>query len=250
MGDSEVGTVAGVTGRETAERRGRADRVIRRRAGALGGRAALGGLLISVAAVGVFAAYQGAAAGPTDTFAVAARPIRAGAVIGGDDVRLVTGELPAATRSVTFSTASVLVGRIALTALAAGEVIQSGSVTSDRGTVGSSEIALVLPRAQVAVGRLKQGERVDVFVTYDERTSSVVRGALVVQLDTDGDRSLTSERDITIVVEVPTGPIVAALVHALRTGDVTVVRSTFTSAAGGDPLEFDATEATTSPGHD
>ncbi|MEO7428486.1 MAG: hypothetical protein ABIY48_03795, partial [Acidimicrobiales bacterium] len=90
-----------------------------------------------------------------------------------------------------------------------------------------------------AVGRLKQGERVDVYVTYDERTASVVRGAEVVQIGADRDRSLTSDREVTIVVAVPSGDAVAALVHALRTGDVTVVRSTFGQPDDGSPLVYE-----------
>ena len=100
------------------------------------------------------------------------------------------------------------------------------------------------PGRQIAVGRLKEGERVDVFVTYDERTASVVRGAQVVQIGAEDDGSLTSDREISLVVAVPSGDAVAALVHALRTGDVTVVRSTFAEASVDDPLEFEGGGAT------
>ena len=107
------------------------------------------------------------------------------------------------------------------------------------------EVALRLPRGQVAVGRLKEGERVDVFATYDHRTSSVVRGAEVVQIEADDTDSLTSSREITLVVAVPSGDAVAAVVHALRTGDVTVVRSTFTDATTEEPLTFADDTSTT-----
>ena len=50
-----------------------------------------------------------------------------------------------------------------------------------------------LPRAQIAVGRLKEGERVDVFATYDDRTSSVVRGA-AGRADRRRGRRLAHER--------------------------------------------------------
>ena len=93
------------------------------------------------------------------------------------------------------------------------------------------------------MGRLKQGERVDVFATYDDRTSSVVRGAEVVQIGADDGGSLTSGREVTLVVAVPSGDAVAAVVHALRTGDVTVVRSTFADATAEEPARRSPTTA-------
>ena len=86
------------------------------------------------------------------------------------------------------------------------------------------------------------------FATYDDRTSSVVRGAEVVQIGVDDDGSLTSNREVTLVVAVPSGDAVAAVVHALRTGDVTVVRSTFADATAEDPLVFADEGATTTEG--
>ncbi len=102
---------------------------------------------------------------------------------------------------------------------------------------------MALPRDQIAVGRLKQGERVDVFVTYDAQTRTVVRGAEVVQIGAEDDGSLTSDREVTLVVAVASGDDVAALVHALRTGEVTVVRSTLAADGDGRPLEHTDGEA-------
>jgi hypothetical protein len=66
----------------------------------------------------------------------------------------------------------------------------------------------------------------------------VVRGAQVVQITEDGGSSLASARELTLVVAVPSGDAVAELVHALRTGDVTVVRSTFGEADTTEPIVF------------
>jgi hypothetical protein len=148
----------------------------------------------------------------------------------------VDADLPADAEGI-FSEVATVVGRVALGPIGAGEIVQAGSVTDDQGAPPAHEVALTLPRDQVAVGRLKQGERVDVFVTRDDRTTSVVRGVQVVQIGAGGDASLTSEREVSLVVAAPTGEAAAALVHALRTGDVTVVRSTFAEASEGQPIE-------------
>jgi Flp pilus assembly protein CpaB len=198
----------------------------------------VGGLLITLAAVGVFMAYAGATGDPSDPVVIARRAIRVGEVIDAADLRVVTADLPVdATGS--FVDVDAVVGRVALGPIGAGEIIQAGALTDDRAASPAHEVALLLPREQVAVGHLKQGERVDVFVTREDRTTSVVRGAQVLQIGTEGDGSLAGEREVSIVVAAPSGEAAAALVHALRTGDVTIVRSTFATFEDGEPLEVD-----------
>ncbi len=220
---------------------------IERHRGLPGGRAVLGGVLIAVAAVGAFVAAERSGRAPTDPIVVAADTIREGEVLEADDLRVVDGALPDVAAAGTFGAAEPLVGRVAIGPIAEGEVVQAGSVTDHRVAGGLHEVAVTLPRAQIAVGRLKAGERVDVFVTYDDRTTTVVRGAEVVEIGADDSESLTSDREITLVVAVPDGDAVAAVVHALRTGDVTVVRSTLAEADVDQPLEFtgDAPTSTT-----
>jgi Flp pilus assembly protein CpaB len=211
-------------------------RTIHRRTGLPGTRAVVGALLVVVAAAGVLMAYADATGAPADPVVIARRPIRVGERIEPDDLRVVRADLPAAATG-SFDRVASLVGRVALGPIGAGEMVQAASVTDDRATAPGHEVALTLPREQVAVGRLKQGERVDVFVTRDDRTTSVVQGAEVVQIGTESDGSLTSDREVSIVVVVPSGQAAAALVHALRTGDVTVVRSTFTGFVDDGQLE-------------
>lgn len=221
-------------------------RIIQRRPGLPRTRAVVGGLLMALAAIGVFLAYADASRGPSDPIVITRHAIRVGEVLEATDLRVVTGELPAAADG-SFDDIATVVGRVALGPIEEGEVVQAGSVTDDRSSAPVHEVALTLPRDQVAVGRLKQGERVDVFVTRDDRTRSVVRGVQVVQIATSGDGSLTSDREISIVVAAPSGEAAAALVHALRTGDVTVVRSTFAEFDSGRPLEVGSSDPDTIP---
>jgi hypothetical protein len=216
---------------------------IARHRGLPGGRAVLGGVLMAVAVVGVYVAYDQAGRPPQDAIVVTSRAIRAGEVLDVDDLRAVEAELPDG--AVGFATVDSLLGHVALAPIGQGEIVQASSVTDDRSAVAVHEVAITLPRRQIAVGRLKAGERVDVFVSYDDVTTSVVRGAQVVQLGAEDDGALTSDREVTLVVAVPSGEAVAAVVHALRTGDVTVVRSTFADATTGDAIEHRGSGSTT-----
>ena len=211
---------------------------IDRRRSLPGGRAVVGGLLMAVAALGVFVAYSRASARPTAPVVVASTRLLAGETITAEDVHLVEADLPTEVATGTFGAAEDVIGRIALGPIAEGEILQAGLVTDDVSGGARHEVALTLPRAQVAVGRLKQGEQVDLFVTAGNTTELVVRSAEVVQLGSAGDGSITSDREVELVVAVPSGDAVTALVHALRTGDVTVVRSTF---GADDPTAREAT---------
>ncbi len=248
MARGEHAPVTAATGVRPAVEDGavRAPRVVEQRRGLPGSRAVVGGLLMAVAAIGVFAAYTDATSGSGAQVVVAVRDLRVGHVIDHADLRAVAAELPRSARSAAFESPRGLVGRVVLGPIAEGEIVQAGAITSEASD--GHEVAMTLPRDQVAVGRLREGERVDVFVTYEERTTSVVRGAEVVQITTGSQRSIGSEHDVSLVVALDTGQDVVALVHALRTGDVTVVRSTFAGAAdgGAEPLEY-AVEPTSSP---
>lgn len=214
------------------------DREIRRPRSLPGSRAVLGGALMAVAAVGVFVAYTDATDAPQAPYVVAASPIRMGEVIEEQQLRIVHGAVPSELDGPTYADPAEVAGRVALGPVGTGELLQAALLTDDAGT--GHEVALVLPRPHVAVGRLKEGELVDVFVTSDERTQSVVRGVSVVQIDAGDSGSLTSERALTLVVSVPDEQAVTGLVHALRTGEVTVVRSTFRSGGSDVPLSHPA----------
>jgi Flp pilus assembly protein CpaB len=221
-------------------------RRIERRHNLLGGRAVLGGLLITLAALGVFLTYLDASGDAGDAVLIAAADIHLGQVIASDDLRVVHGSLPATAQSHVFSDRGAVVGRSALGPIRAGELVQAGAVSADTVPADGAthEVALTLPRPQVAVGRLRQGDRVDIYVTTDTGTSAVVQGVRVVQLNGGGDGSLTDDRAITVVVAVLDGPAVLSLVHAQRTGDVTIVRSTLAGPMAATPGGAASAEAT------
>ena len=97
---------------------------ISRHRGLPGGRAVLGGVLMALAVVGVFLAYEQAGRAPRDAIVVAARAIRLGEVLEATDLRTVDGELPGGTAG--FDDVDALVGRVALGPIGEGEIVQAG----------------------------------------------------------------------------------------------------------------------------
>ncbi len=136
--------------------------IIGRRPGALGGRAVVGGLLVAAAAVVVFAAALSASGGHSAAYAVAARPLPAGTVIGPGDVGLSQMTLSGATRADAFRSPDVLVGRRVSVAVGPGELIQSAVL----GSGGPSDRRPVsIPVDPDSLASVAAGDPVDVLET-------------------------------------------------------------------------------------
>jgi hypothetical protein len=238
---------AAPAGRSEPARRPQPVRRIDRRPGLPGGRAVVGALLMVVAAVGVFLAYTDATGDPSTSFVVAATDLRPGDRIASQDLELTPIDLPASVSGRAFVSPEDLAGRIVLAPVAEGEVLQASAVTDQPAAEAGTEVAITLPRENVATGRLEVGDRVDVFQTTEAGTSTVARGVQVIDLTVSDSDDLGAEGDVEVVVTIPADDDVGELVHALRVADITIVRSTFaepsdeqisfTPDAGGSGVE-------------
>jgi hypothetical protein len=197
-----------------------------------GGRAVVGALLVALAAIGVFTAYTEAARGPTASFVVAATDLPPGHVLEPSDLSTVTGDLPSEQARQAFAEPAPLVGRVLLGPVARSEILQTASVTEAVPEQAGHEIALLLPRGHVAASHLRPGDRVDLLATTSESTVPVVHDALLVGAGSTGGGAIGEEREVSVVVSVPELDDVVLVVHALRTADLTVVRSTHATASG------------------
>ena len=110
-----------------------------------GARAIVGGLLVAVAGVCTFVAWQQASGTADRSYAVAARPIHPGESLTADDVRFEPIELPAGLSAAAFTDASGIEGRVALGPIGDGELVQLGQV-SDPGQASAGGGAVVLDR--------------------------------------------------------------------------------------------------------
>ena len=195
----------------------------------------MGGLLVALAALGVFAAWQGAAGGPTTRYAVAARALRPGEVVAAGDVVLRPADLPAGAAAHAFTDVGAVTGAVVLGPVAQGELVQEASLARPSGTAATPahELSFSVAADRAVSGTLLPGERIAVLATYgtgaQALTETVVTDALLVDVvarsgGIDGD-------EVVLTVAVPSPDAVLALTHATRAGEVTVVRSTLAGDA-------------------
>jgi Flp pilus assembly protein CpaB len=226
----------------TAPPRRRVERV----RGLPGGRAVAGGLLVALAGLGTLVAWQQASGAADDAYAVADRPIHPGERLAAEDVRLVPLDLPSGVAGGAFGDPQAVAGRVALGPIGEGELVQAGQVSDPEGAVPSAEVSFALARDRAVDGRLRSGDLVDVFVTYDEGTSAVAERVQVVEVS-DGGTTLTSGAELTVTLALVDASARSELIQAVRAGEVTLVRSTHLAAAPPPSTPPPSTPATPFP---
>lgn len=205
---------------------------IRRRRPLPGGRAALGALLVAVAAVGTFAAASGATADPRKPYLVARSDLAVGHRIERADLTVGRMDLPAyLARGHAFAPAdaAALEGALVLGPVARGELLQRSAVRLGSAGAGAAARQLSFPidPARAVGGGLRSGEFVDVLATYggstDGFTITVARAARVVAARDRG--GLAGADSLVLTLDLPTADAAMALAHAVHAGHVTVVRA-------------------------
>jgi hypothetical protein len=213
-----------------------------------GSRAIVGGLLVTVAAVGVFAAYTGADPRADHRYVVAATDLDVGRRLDAGDLALLAIDLPDAVAGRTFASLDDLQGAIVLAPLGSGELVQASAVLLDEpgspgdvDRVAAHELSLAVERDRAANGDLRRGEWVDVLATYGSSdtatTLAVVRQATVRSV-VEGATAIGSTGTLVLTLAVPSAGDVMALAHAARAGEVTIVRSTRADASAASPDRY------------
>lgn len=215
-----------------------ASRSVRRRVALPNGRAVVGGFLVAVSLLALFAAYSGAAAGPGTSFVVARRDIPIGTRLQAGDLALRPMDLPDdIADGAAFRGGATLVGATTVGPIRKGELVQASGVVRSRGEPAELEVSFAIERAKALAGSLRPGERVDVLATFgsgdDSYTVVVVRQARVLDARRSDEGFAGDHTDVVLVAVASAGEALA-LTHALHAGDVTLVRAS-PEAAGAPP---------------
>jgi hypothetical protein len=206
----------------------------------------VGGFLIALAAVGIFAAYTGATADDRQGYLVSRQDLPIGHRIESADLATLAMDLPPELQRRAARDPSRLVGTVVIGPLAKGELIQASDVApvGEEANTGP-QVSFAIDSARALDGRLKVGEVVDVVATYDAagsgQTLVVSRGARVVERSKPTSTLSDGGKEV-ITLSVPTRTDILAVAHAANAGDVTLVRVT------GQPPQLAGSEATTYQG--
>jgi SAF domain len=188
------------------------------------GRAAIGGLLVALAAIGAYVLAMPNHAAPP-AYVVVTHEVAPGSHLDDSDLATVPIDLPPDVAAASFTDPSALRGAIALAPIGPGELVQAGAV--GRSPLTPFEMSLSLDGDRALDGRLVAGERVAVMATYgtgaDAVTLTVASSALVERISKPTGLAIGTEDVVTLGLPIETD--MQAVVHAARAGELTLVRT-------------------------
>lgn len=211
---------------------------VARPAGVPGARAVVGGVLVALSGLATFVMWSRATGTPEHAYAVAADSLGPGDPVGPDAVRWVRIDLPAGVAGAAFQDGAGLEGRVALSPIAEGELIQAASLSDQGGHEPTAELSIALARDRAVNGRLRPGDLVDVYSTTQEAgTSQVAAGIRVLDVSEAGG-TFDAGGDVTVTLGVSDADEQLEIVDAATNGAVTLIRTTHVGrqprgAAGG-----------------
>ncbi len=207
-----------------------ADRTIRPRRGLPSGRAVVGALLVTVAAVGAFAAASRDAGGPDRSYAVVARRVAGGTLLSAGDVRLEPMVIPPAAAAAAWESLAPLEAATATRDLEVGDLLTRRDVITAPAIGGAPigavhELALAVPSQRI-VARTAAGDRVTVLATLDgpEAPVTVVAVEDAVVLGWAAGDGISGSGVLTLALDEAV--TAGGLAHLALLGDITVIRTT------------------------
>ncbi len=210
----------------TPETQRRSRMEARRRAGAGSAtRALAGGLLVTVATVGLFAAAMRASA-PGESFVVATRALVPGTILAPDDLTLASMTLPVGSAARAFRDPAELVGTALASGLGPAELVQASTLMTRDRVRNGPELSLRVSTDAMAAN-LRLGEAIDVVATYgsgSEAVTAVVVGGVPVVAIAAGS-GLVSDESALVTVGLRNDADTLALAHAVALGKVLIARS-------------------------
>jgi hypothetical protein len=197
-------------------------RSIERRIGLPSARAVVGGLLVAMAAVGTFVASSTDDTDGTVEVVVAQRDLRPGDLVAPGDLALVGVELPQGVGGL-FGSLEAAAGRRMVAPVNTGEFLQSSATVEATSGDEHLEVTVSVPASR-APGRLRAGERVDVFSTWNASVTELV-AVDARALEVTGSAGLSGGELVRVRLGLGDLEQLEAIVHAHAAGDLTLVRA-------------------------
>jgi SAF domain len=198
------------------------------------GRAVIGGFLVAVAAVVVFAAALTRSSSPGQSWLVASRPLAAGTVLGPGDLTTATMRLPGSTATLAFRQASAIEGRSLAVALQSGELIQGSMLVAPNEAPALRPVSVAVN--PVSLANLSPGQLVDVLASQGSGTDTTVtvvaRGATLIDMVTSGSALLAPGGTGQVTIGVGSLAEVEAVIEASQSGTVSLVAAEQSDGVG------------------
>jgi Flp pilus assembly protein CpaB len=217
------------------------------RTGLPGGRAALGGLLVALAALALFVALSQSGRHQDTSYVVAARSLPQGATLTPSDLTIRHGAVDEDLRPRTVARLRDAVGRVLLGPVSAGDPLLRHQLADAGAAEVAPQLSFAVSPERALGGTLRVGDHLRVLVTYgqdaDAPTQVAAPDVEVLDVRQGSDEALGSSSALVVTVAVPRDQDATALARASSAGKLTLVRlgaavdrpSTTSEPKGGKP---------------
>lgn len=198
------------------------------------GRAAVGGLLITAAAVVGFASHLGLGAEDPVTYLVARDGLPAGTPLDDPeavgehfDTAAVSATGPLAERLVRAEQAPELAGMVLRSPLAAGDPLTVTQLAVATAPAGTHAMSFAVPAASAVAGTVAAGDRVDLLATtagLEPRTIFVARDVPVLAVGANDGGIAVSGDHLVMTVALPDADTVREVTAAVHTATIALSR--------------------------
>ena len=200
-------------------------------------RSLVGAVLVAAAAVVVFAGWLHATAAPGRLWVVARQPLAAGTTLDAGELTTVSMRLAPATGAGAFTNPVALVGRTLAAPLAPGNLVTAAALVPNGGEAPLRPVAVTVEPSELAP--LEVGGLVDVVVTDGSNPSAltvvVARGARVISTASPAGTLVGQSSGAVVTLGVASFGEVTAIIHAERTGTLSVVAGEPSDGSGAGP---------------
>lgn len=187
-------------------------RAFRPREGLPSGRAVVGALLVTTAALGAFGFASQDDDAPTDEFLVLTDDVEAGETVSLTDVASAAMDVPPEVAANAVRSVHEVEGATALRLLRSGEVLDGRALSAAPmvdGEALESVHELTFPvRRNRAPAHLRRGDRVTVLAHHDGMLVTALEDALVLAYDTGGPSVLSASEGV-LTVALPDSELVS-----------------------------------------
>jgi Flp pilus assembly protein CpaB len=196
----------------------------------------VGGFLVAVAAVIVFAASLGGASRQGQHWVVATHALSPGAVLGPADLTSETMRLSSGPAGLAYRQTTAVEGRVLAVGLQAGELIQGPMLVPSNQEPSLRPVSLAVD--PVSLAGLSPGQPVDVLATPTTGsgvTVIVARGATLLDVASSSSNLLAPGGEGQVTIGVATLSEVEAVVQAAHAGTITLVAAERSDGVGPGP---------------
>lgn len=187
-------------------------------------------MLVALAAAGLYFAARPAPTVPKTQYVIARHTIAPGHRLTSADVQRVAVDLPQAITAIKGDEIDTVVGQVSVARIPQGALVHADFIARGTRAKVMPLMSFAIDPDRAAAGDLVPGDRIDLLATFqgatEANTEIIARGLTVAAVSQPERDTLGSDAKLVLSISIPGAVDAVALTRAIRTAELTVIRTT------------------------